>query len=123
MKTMTRLFAAFAALAITFGSVAASPTSESKSQSFQIRGRVLQIDEKARTVLVADHWSKKLYLVTVPEGAYFKVTFGRAMGLSYPEISDLSRERHSADACQSPNGEKLTLLQDGREAVVLIASR
>ena len=92
MKPMTRLFAAFAALAITFGSVAAAPASESKSKSFQIRGRVLQINEKARTVLVADHWSKKLYLVTVPEGAYFKVTFGRAMKLTYPEISDLSRK-------------------------------
>jgi hypothetical protein len=123
MKTMTRLFAALFALAITVGSVTAAPRPEPKSKAFQIRGRVLQIDQKALTLVVAEDKSEKLYLVIVPEGAYFKVTFGRAMKLTYPEFSDLNRKDRVQMKVRASSGEQLTLLQDGRKAVVLVASR
>ena len=84
---------------------------------------MLQIKRRPARFLVADHWSKKLYLVTVPEGAHFKVTFGRAMNLTYPEISDLSRKDQVQMRVKASSGERLTLLQDGRQAVVLIATR
>jgi hypothetical protein len=123
MKRVARLFAAFAALAITVGAVAAAPRSEPNKKAFTISGRVLEINEKSRTVLVEDRKHQKLYLVTVPENAKFKITFGRAMKYTYPALSDLCRKDSVEMRVKAKSDERLTVLQDGRQPVELIASR
>ncbi|HLF83356.1 MAG TPA: hypothetical protein VI837_04195, partial [Blastocatellia bacterium] len=67
------LVLAFATLAVS------APKSERARKYLTIEGRVLQVNRTARTLLVDDYWSKKLYLVNVPEGESFRITFGMNM--------------------------------------------
>lgn len=124
MKRITQRSAALTlTLVLTFAAVAmAAPKSERAGKYFSISGRVLQINEKARTMLVADTWSPKLYLVTVPKGETFKITFGMNMKKSEAQFEDTHRnDRVSLRAYRSE--EHLARLADGREVVLLTASR
>jgi hypothetical protein len=124
MKRITQRSAAIAlTLVLTFATVAmAAPKSERAGKYLSISGRVLQINEKARTMLVADTWSPKLYLVTVPKGEKFKITFGMNMNKAEAQFEDAHKnDRVSLRAFRSE--EHLARLDDGREFVLLTASR
>ncbi len=80
---------------------------------------MLKIDKQERTLLVADQWTKKLYLVNVPEGATFKITFGQSMKMSQPGLSDTNKNDRVNLRCKHADKEHLAKLDDGSEAIVL----
>src|SRR5262249_1731865 len=122
MKRITQRSAALAVtLVLAFATVAMSaPKSERAKKSFTIEGTILQINQKARTLLVADRWSDKLYLATVPKGVGVKVTFGLYMNKSKAEFWQLSRNFRVRMQCISTS-EPLARLDDGRKVIVLTA--
>lgn len=124
MKRITQRSAALTlTLVLAFAAVAmGSPKSERAGKYFSISGRVLQVNEKARTMLVADSWSDKLYLVSVPKGETFKITFGMNMKKAEARIEDThANDRIAIRAFRSE--EHLARLDDGRQVVLLTVSR
>jgi hypothetical protein len=124
MKRISQRTAALAlTLVLAFAAVAiGAPKSERAGKYLSIQGRVLQIDQKARTMLVADSWSPKLYLVTVTKGATFRITFGMNMNKSEAQFEDAHRnDRVSLLGIRDQ--EHLARLDDGRQVVLLTASR
>lgn len=120
---MERITQRSVALAVTlifaFATLATSaPKSESRKY-LTIGGRVLQVNQKARTMLVADQWSKKLYLVNVPKGETVRITFGLFMKTAEPEIEQVHRNDRVLMRCIRAEKEHLARLDDGREVVVL----
>jgi hypothetical protein len=121
---MERIIQRSAALAVTlvlaFATVAMSaPKSERASKYLTVEGRVLQINQKARTLLVSDMWSDKLYLVSVPKDTTIKITFGLYPG-DYAQFDQVTRNSRVRMRCIR-NGEHLARLDDGREVLVLTA--
>ena len=108
-------------LMLALATLAMSATkSERSSKYITIGGRVLQVNLEARTLLVSDdYWSKKLYLVNVPEGETFRITFGLHMNTTEPEIRDVRRNGRVLMRCIRTDKEHLARLDDGREVVVL----
>ena len=124
MRTITQRTAAVAlTLVFAFAAVAmGAPKGERSGKYVSISGKVLQINEKARTMLVADTWSPKLYLVNVPKGETFKITFG--MNMKKAEASFEDAHRNDRIALRGYRSEEhLARLDDGREVVLLTASR
>ena len=121
MKSITRQRIAFAAaIMFAFCSLAfAAPA----SKHVTIYGRVLKIDKQERTMLVADQWTKKLYLVNVAEGATFKITFGQNMKMSQPGFRDANKNDKVRIICRRADKEHLAKLDDGSEAIVLTVMR
>src|SRR5262249_26234921 len=108
-------------LVLALAAVAMSaPKSERAKKSFTIEGTILQINQEARTLLVSDRWSDKLYLATVPEGVGVKETFGLYMNQDRAEFWQLTRHSRVRMRCIRA-GEHLARLDDGREVVVLPA--
>jgi hypothetical protein len=99
-----------------------APKSERSSKYLTIEGRVLQVNPAARTLLVSDYWSKKIYLVKVPEGNSFRITFGMNMKTAEPGIRDVRRNDRVRMRCIRADKEHLARLDDGREVVVLTAA-
>jgi len=99
-----------------------APKSERSRKSFTIEGRVLQVNREARTLLVSDIWSKKLYLVNVPEGNSFRITFGMYMKTAEPKLRDVRTNDRVRLRCIHADKEHLARLDDGREVVVLTAT-
>lgn len=110
------LMLALATLAIS------APKSERSRKYLTIEGRVLQVNPAARTLLVADDWSKKLYWVNVPKGDSFRITFGLNMKTAEPEIYQVRRNDRVVMRCIRTDKEHLARLDDGREVVVLTAA-
>jgi hypothetical protein len=123
MKHITQRTAAVAlTLVIAYAAVAmAAPKSERGAKYITISGRVLQINQKARTMLVADLWTPKLYLVTVPKGETFRIWFGMNVK-NYAEFEDVKTNDRISAGCKGGE-EHLARLADGREVVLLTASR
>jgi hypothetical protein len=124
MKRITQRSAALTlTLVLAFAAVAmGSPKSERAGKYLSISGRVLQINQKARTMLVADSWSDKLYLVSVPKGESFKITFGMNMKKAEAQFEDTNtNDRVAIRAFRSE--EHLARLDDGRQVVLLTVSR
>ena len=124
---MERITKRTAALAVTFvlafATLAMSaPKSERARKYLTVEGRVLQVNREARTLLVSDLWSKKLYLVTVPQGETFRITFGLYMKIGQPEFEQVSKNDRVRMRCIRTDKEHLARLDDGREVVVLTAS-
>jgi len=125
---MERITLRSTALAITlmlaFATLATStPKSERSRKHLTIEGRVLQVNPSARTLLVADQWSKKLYWVNVPKGDTFQITFGMYMNTARPEIEQVRRNDRVRMRCIRTDKEHLARLDDGREVVVLTSAR
>jgi hypothetical protein len=99
-----------------------APKSERARKRLTVEGRVLQKNEKARTLLVSDQWSKKLYLVGVPDGATLRIKFGMNKKQSDSNFEDVNRNDRVLMRCIR-TGEHLAQLDDGRQVVVLTASR
>ena len=121
MKSITRYRITFAAtLLLAFCSLAfAAPT----GKHVTIYGRVLKIDKHERTLLVSDQWTKKLYLVNVPEGAIFTITFGQNMKMSQPGFDDANKNDRVRLSCKRVDKEHLAKLADGSEAIVLTVAQ
>ena len=124
---MERITQRSVALAVTLmlalATVAMSaPKSERSTKYLTIEGQVLQVNQKDRTVLVSDYWSKKLYLVNVPKGETFRITFGLNMRTAEPEFKDLRRNDRVRMRCVRSDKEHLARRDDGREVVVLTAT-
>jgi len=108
-------------IVITLGSLAMGAPKAERSSKLTVEGRVLQVNRTARTLLVADNWSKKLYLVTVPKDAGFKITFGMNSSIAEPAFSDVRQNDRVRMRCTRTGGDHLSRLDDGREVVVLTA--
>lgn len=124
---MERITRRSGALAVTFMLALATlamsaPKSERSSKYITIEGRVLEVNREARTLLVSDYWSKKLYLVNVPKGETFRIKFGLNMKTAEPGIQDVHRNDRVLMRCTRTGKEHLAQLDDGREAVVLTAA-
>ena len=121
MKNITRHRIAFAAtIMLALGSLAfAAPA----GKHITIYGRVLKIDKQERTLLVADHWTKKLYLVKVAEGATFKITFGQNMKMNQPGFGDTNKNDRVRLRCKRADKDHLAKLDDGSEAIVLTVTQ
>jgi hypothetical protein len=122
MKRIHRSQVAFAlTIVITLASLAMAAPKAERAKRLTVEGRVLQVNTNDRTLLVADHWSKTLYLVSVPKGATFKITFGMNMQYAEPGFSDVRPNDRVRMRCTRNSGEHLSRLNDGREVVVLTA--
>ena len=99
-----------------------APKGERSSKYLTIEGQVLQVNQKSRTLLVEDYWSKKLYSVHVPEGETFRISFGMNMRKAEPEFQDARRNDRVRLRCIRTEKEHLARLDDGREVVVLTAT-
>src|SRR6185295_15990770 len=80
-QTLQRSISVLGIALVTIGLAMGANKTEPTKSELEVYGRVLKVDEKERTLLISDHWSKKLYLVTMPEGARLKIFFG--IGRSY----------------------------------------
>ncbi len=120
MKRITQRSAALAmTLVLALATIAMSaPKSERAGKYLRIEGRVLQVNQKARTLLVADSWSDKLYLVNVPKGETFQITFGINMKLAEPGLWEVHRNDRVSMRCIRA-ADHLARLEDGRQVVVL----
>lgn len=125
MKRITqRCIAMSVTLMIALATVAMSaPKNESSKRRLTVEGTVLRVDREARTLLVSDLWSKKLYLVNVPEGNSFRITFGMNMKTSEPQFRDVHTNDRVRMRCIRTDKEHLARLDDGRQVVVLTAAQ
>ena len=96
-----------------------APKSERSTKYLTIEGQVLQVNQKSRTLLVEDYWSKKLYSVYVPKGETFRISFGMNMRKAEPGFEDARRNDRVRLRCIRTEKEHLARLDDGREVVVL----
>jgi hypothetical protein len=124
MKRLThRSIAAAITLMLTFATVAMSaPKSEQAGKRITIEGRVLEVNRDARTVLVSDVWSKKLYLVSVPKDETFKITFGMYMNTAQPGFQHLRKNDRVRMRCTRADKDHLARLDDQREVMMLTAT-
>jgi hypothetical protein len=124
MKRISRLFAVAVISVFAFSSLGMSaPKANRGSKSFTLNGRVISVDRKAQTLLVDDFSSDKLYLVTVPDGKTFKITFGLHMNLAQAGIWQVHPKNNVRIECKRSASDHLAQLEDGRQAIVVIASR
>jgi len=100
-----------------------APKTERAKSEITVYGRVLKVDTKARTLLISDHSSKKLYLVTMPEGTRFEVFFGIGRSYDSPTLENVQKSDIVRVRCIRPDQEHLARLDDGREVAVLTAAR
>ena len=124
MKRLThRSIAAAITLMLTFATVAMSaPKSEQAGKRITIEGRVLEVNRDARTVLVSDVWSKKLYLVSVPKGESFKITFGMYSTIALASFQHVRKNDRVRMQCTRTDKDHLARLDDQREVMMLTAT-
>ena len=125
MKHITqRTIAVSITLMLALASVAMSAPKSTRSNKYiRIEGRVLQVDRDARTLLVKDFWSKKLYLVNVPKGEGFRITFGMNMKTAEPVFEQVNKNDRVRMRCvRTSDKQHLARLDDGREVVMLTAT-
>ena len=109
--------------AVLLGALAlAAPKSQHISKYLTVAGRVLEINEKDRTLLVTDRQSEKLYLIEVPEGVTFKISFGRYMQMAQPGFKDVATGDRVEIRCTRSEQDHLARLKDGRQVTVLTAA-
>ena len=116
------IVALISVLALSSVGMSATKT-QPTDKRFTLTGRVLRVDRKAGTMLVNDQWSQKLYLVKVPDGTTFKITFGIHMNRAEAGIWLVNPNDHVSVECRRSTQERLAKLEDGRQAILLIANR
>lgn len=123
MKTFTRLGSIIAAFTLLSTLALAAPKAERANKYFKVAGKVIQIDRKDRTMLVTDSFSNKLYLIKVPNGVTFKITFGKNMQLAEPGFNDVNIRERVEIRCLRDTTEHLSRLGSGRYVTTLSATR
>ena len=122
MKAIRRLGTIAAAFALLSTLAIAASKAERSNKYFTIAGTVLQIDKTQRTLLVADRASNQKYVIEVPEGATFKIVFGRYMQMREPGLSDVSVRERIEIRCFRGDTEHLAQLDDGGSAIAVTAA-
>jgi hypothetical protein len=123
MKTFTRLGSIIAAFTLLSTLALAAPKAERANKYFKVAGKVIQIDRQDRTMLVTDSASNKLYLIKVPNGVTFKITFGKNMQLAEPGFNDVNIRERVEIRCLRDTTEHLSRLASGRYVTTLSATR
>lgn len=127
MKAIRRLGTIAAAFALLSTLAIAASKAERANKYFTIAGTVLQIDKTQRTLLVADRASKEKYLIEVPEGARFKIVFGRYMQMRESGLSDVNVRERIEIRCFRGDTEHLAFLKDkldaGRSVIAVTAAQ
>lgn len=123
MKLITRLGAIAVFFTFALNGVAVAAAKEERANKyFTVAGRVLRIDNKERTLLVADRSSKKLYLIQIPDRATFKITFGRYMRMQEPGFAEVNKGERVEIRCWNADKEHLAQLEDGRVVIIVTAA-
>ena len=122
MKAIRRLGTIAAAFALLSTLAIAASKAERSNKYFTIAGTVLQIDKTQRTLLVADRASNQKYLIEVPEGATFKIVFGKYMQMRESGLSDVSVRERIEIRCFRGDTEHLAQLDDGGSAIAVTAA-
>ena len=122
MKTIRRLGTITIAFALLGTLATAASKAERAKKYFKVAGTVLQIDKTERTLLVADRASNQTYLIEVPEGATFKIVFGRSMQMREPGFNDVNVRERIEIRCIRGDTEHLARLDDGRSVIAVTAA-
>lgn len=112
MKTIRRLGTIAAAFALLSTLAIAASKTEGSNKYFTVAGTVLKIDKTERTLLVADRASNQTYLIEVPEGATFKIVFGRYMQMRESGLNDVNISERVEIRCVRGDTEHLAFLDD-----------
>lgn len=123
MEAIRRLGTIAVAFALLGTLAIAASKTERGNKHFTIAGTVLRIDKNERTLLVADRASNQTYLIEVPEGATFKIAFGRSMQMREPGLNDVNVTERIEIRCYSGDTEHLARLAGGRSAIAVTAAR
>jgi hypothetical protein len=121
-QTIQRSISLVGIMLVTIGLAMGAPKTERARSEISLHGRVLKVDKKKRTLLISDHRSKKLYLVTIPEGAKFKVFFGLSRSYDYPTLDKVYKGDIVRARCIRTDPDHLARLDDGRQVVTLTAA-
>jgi hypothetical protein len=121
MRTIARYGSIIATFALLGTLAVAAPKNERAKKYFDVAGKVIQIDQKDRTLLVKDRQSN-LYEIRVPEGATFKITFGRYMKMVEPGFNDVRTGERIEIRCKADKTEHLSRLADGRTVTRLTSA-
>jgi len=121
MKAMRRLGTLVIACTLLGTLANAASKGEGKSKYFTVSGTVLKIDKTERTLLVAERDSNQKYLIEVPEGARFKIVFGKYMQMREPALGDVNVRERIEIRCFRGDSEHLALMDDGQPVVVVTA--
>ena len=108
---------------VMIGLAMGAPKTERAKTEINVYGRVLKIDEKERTLLISDHSTKKLYLVTMPEGARLKIFSGICRSYDQPTFDNVYQSDIVRVRCIPTDSEHLARLDDGRQVIALTATR
>lgn len=122
MKAIRRLGTIAAAFALLSTLAIAASKAERANKYFTIAGTVLQIDKTQRTLVVADRASNQKYLIEVPEGATFKIVFGRYMQMRQPGLSDVNVRERIEIRCFCGDTEHLAQSDAGGSVIVVTAA-
>ncbi|SRR5258708_18360535 len=122
MKAIRRIGTIAAAFALLGTLAIAASKAERANKYFTIAGTVLQIDKTDRTLLVADRASNQTYLIEVPEGATFKIVFGRYMRMREPGLNDVNVRERIEIRCIRSDTDHLALVDDGRSVIAVTAA-
>jgi hypothetical protein len=123
MRTINRLGTIVIAFAMLGTVSIAASKAERSNKHFTVAGIVLEIDKNQRTLLVADRASNQTYLIEVPEGATFKIVFGRYMQMREPGLNDVNVSERVEIRCIRGDREHLARLDDGRSAIAVTAAQ
>lgn len=127
MKAIRRFGTVAAAFALLSTLAIAASKAERANKYFTVAGTVLQIDKTERTLLVADRASNQNYLIEVPDGATFKIVFGRYTQIREPGFNDVSVRERIEIRCFRGDTEHLALLDekpnDGRPVIAVTAAQ
>ncbi|HSO75034.1 MAG TPA: hypothetical protein VLU47_09360 [Blastocatellia bacterium] len=122
-RTTQRSMSLAASIVLALSSFAlAAPRAEAAGKYYKVTGEVLKIDTQQRTLLIADRTNDRLYLVSMPESATLKVTWGRYMRMAEPGFRDVFKKDRVEIRCFRPDSEHLAQLEDGRNALRLAAA-
>jgi hypothetical protein len=121
MRTIARYGSIIATFALLGTLAVAAPKNERAKKYFDVAGKVIQIDQKDRTLLVKDRQSN-LYEIRVPEGATFKITFGRYMKMVEPGFNDVRTGERIEIRCKADKTEHLSRRADGRTVTRLTSA-
>jgi hypothetical protein len=127
MKSIRRLGTIVIAFALLGTLAHASSKSERGNKYFTVAGTVLRIDTTERTLLVSDRASNQTYLIEVPEGATFKIAFGRYMQMREAGLKDVNVSERIEIRCIRGDSDHLALsdfkLNDGRSVIAVTAAQ
>ena len=108
---------------VTIGLAMGATKTERAKTEINVYGRVLKIDSKERTLLISDYASKKLYLVTMPEGARLQIFSGICRSYDSPTINNVYKSDIVRVRCTRTDQDHFARLDDGRQVVTLTAAR